>query len=588
MLVASFLTALPLVTGGTPFVVNALRDDADAQVVATELRVYDVRALVELEASGDELEVTRNILPLMHVVAKETDGGGGFQRSSEAVDRLLNLFMSVDWDDNWSIESVGRGEIHLNATRDAHQRLARLIEAFESASFDTTAVIVQYYEGPLTLPSGLVGRDNLATALSSAGIEASSQGLGLHPRKLATLRNTSAHTAALMVECEIAQRAVVHYARTYEILSGLELEMTGSLTRRGVRLGYVIRDTRPGETTDSEPVECKTRIGTEHGPVVDRSAEWNESIELRGGGVFGQVTLTPQEALVFRVSTRGDVASYCAVSLDLATRTTASVAAIELGEEYVAEIAQAGACRSLRVDAHGRALQRHLATLGQPSDDIVAGDSGEAPVLGVEISTDTSERFERIAGQFDFVERFDVGASAILVVHAADKGVMDRLLDIEDQLAAPRLSIDVTARHSGSPVLHATTIVDGGAQAAIAVGAERLEAQEYDVEVAQSASAHRPSVRTRFDGVALAIKLHPLSNGRLAFRVLGQFATPTNRETSNANQVEGSGLVATDTDRLLLDERGVAQAVGDGVWRIVLGDRSGRGSSVTLDIRATR
>jgi hypothetical protein len=206
----------------------------------------------------------------------------------------------------------------------------------------------------------------------------------------------------------------------------------------------------------------------------------------------------------------------------------------------------------------------------------------------VHLSSDTSERFERIAGQLDFMEKLDVGASAIVVVHAADRGVMNRLLDIEDQLAAPRLSIDVTARHVGSPALHATTIVDGGAVAAIAVGAERLEAQEYEVEVAQSSSALRPSVMTRFDGLALAIKLHPLANGRLAFRALGQFATPTNRETSNANQVEGGGLVATDTDRLLLDERGVAQPIGDGVWRIVLGDRSGRGPSVTLDIRATR
>jgi len=42
------------------------------------------------------------------------------------------------------------------------------------------------------------------------------------------------------------------------------------------------------------------------------------------------------------------------------------------------------------------------------------------------------------------------------VVHAADKGVMNRLLDIEDQLATPRLSVDVTARHSGSPTLRAT------------------------------------------------------------------------------------------------------------------------------------
>ncbi len=93
---------------------------------------------------------------------------------------------------------------------------------------------------------------------------------------------------------------------------------------------------------------------------------------------------------------------------------------------------------------------------------------------------------------------------------------------------------------------------------------------------------------TRFDGLALAVQFHRLSNGRLAYRAQGQFATPTKRGISTGNEIAGGGLTGTETDRLVLDERGVATPGGDGVWRIVFGDRSGQGSRVVLNVRAAR
>jgi hypothetical protein len=544
-------------------------------------------ALVTLSGGDDELdERVPRLLPLMHHFRHDYGDDGRWSTSDEAVHQLMDVYMGVGWNDDWSIEFVPPSEVHLRAPRDAHERFARLVNVFENAAFDVAGVIVHRFSGPRDLPSGIVGRDALAAALRAASIEPRTHSVALPPRQVARLADTRSHTACIAVNVEIAQAATVHLGQVQEILSGLQLEMTAVPTRAGIRLDYSLRSTTPTSTEDVEGAACIVQyFGQEHGRVVDASRTWRETFALAGGGAFGSATIGSDEVLVLRVGAEGDGAEYCAVQLDPAKRTTASVSRVELGEGYVAEIVPAESVQPMMLRARGRIFSK-------PS--VMSWHAGnleetEECILGARREWSDSERFDRLMNGLEMAERLDVGGSTVVIVTEEGRGVLDRLLDIESQLAQPRLRVQVTA--DGGAVdgaLVGTYVTDGGTQSAIVVGGERLETQYSEVEVAQSSSATVPVVTTRFEGLALAATLQPLSSGRLGYRLTGQYSAPISRQQGRANLLGGSGLDATVSEHLVIDERGVAESAGDGVWRIVLGDRAGKGARVVLDVRAER
>ncbi|MEM1449509.1 MAG: hypothetical protein AAGI22_10355 [Planctomycetota bacterium] len=582
MFVTSFLTVLPLVAA-THLAVSSPTGDGEA----TELRVHDVRALVELQPQTEHRDVPRRLVPLMHVVDRDHWDVQEFEGSREAVDQLLDVFTNIDWNDDWSVDLLEPGEIHLDAPREAHERLARLIETFEAAAFETTGAVVRTYSGPATLPSGVVSLRVLEAELSAASVEVRSRTAGLDARWLTAVRDTATHTATVSVDCEIAQSAPIHHGRVREVVSGLELELGASLTRRGARLTYLLRSTQPTRVEDAVAVACATQLlGGGDRPWSEQQSEWNEDLELTGGGAFGTAAIGTEEALVLRLSTDGASASYCAIHLDPRTRTWAEVSSFDVGAGHVADVLPASSGTTMELAVRGSLFVDGRTSMGRRAGQLADGGFDDEPILGAAVRSRGSERFERIRDRLDTWYSIEVGSSTVVIHESETGGALGGLLDIEAQTAPARLIVEVST--AGAVPLAATTVCDGGSEAAVVIGRERLEAESTRVEVAQNTSALRPYVMTRFDGLALAMTLHTLTDGRLGYRLRGQLCEPTTRRESTTSSIDRVALAATDTARLVIDERGVARPTGDGAWTIVVGDGSGVGQSVTLRVSAKR
>ncbi len=147
----------------------------------------------------------------------------------------------------------------------------------------------------------------------------------------------------------------------------------------------------------------------------------------------------------------------------------------------------------------------------------------------------------------------------------------------------------VAVTSNGGQQQHSASLfVTSGRTGAVLTGSERLVARRNAVEVAQHVGARQPDVEALFEGVALTLRVSKLADGRLAYVTFGQQSSNERLYPSTANSAGGGGLLALTAAHLGLDAQGTVKPGARGGWTIVLGDETGDGQSLTLEVREAR
>ena len=574
------------------------------------VRVYDVAAITATRLGGS---VGQGLLPYLG------PGPAIDEEAPEApfdVDRVMEILnetfpeeMEYEGRAMWS---DGRDRILIRGPESLQLRMREVLAFLErslTSRVELTVDVVTFAQesADTGAPSGFVSlrEAEALRAGSQRGARVQTHRLDLIPGRAARVDLTREHTIVLDYDLEIAQGAFIHDPIVGTLSVGTNLTVRAHpMPGGGLGLALTIRRGEALGDVTQHFVRHRGMVGDESGHDFVDAPRSLQKLDVLSRSITCNTLLPDEKALVFR--SRTDLSGAQGTELVIVRRTGGSLSAFHhLGEgpdsgKLVLIDSEAVAPPHARVigplldeysgDAEERNLDRMWWWRGSYPQLASVVRSGDVDMVAEMLDRSNTGFYLNMAGPWLVGIR-----SADLLQEIADAGAalndVAAVVATYSQRAVP-LEIGLRLRRSGrspSEAVSCVLPVRAGEDCATVIGVERLIEWDYDVEVAQFASAADLQVRLAFDGLALKLRPSVGPSGDLVLDVRGEAHLLSSQRRLELDGPHSETLDQGSYDRLVLDDRLVAPA-GEGSRTFVLGDASERGGegSLTLEVTVRR
>lgn len=398
---------------------------------------------------------------------------------------------------------------------------------------------------------------------------------------------------------EIAQAATILDPIVTSVVTGVRLQACCSAAPGGSWIALTLRANEPTGPVRDVALNASGQITTQNEVKSSSSARTLQSVQLRDRSVALNAFLADGKALVLRTS------------FDLASGKDDACIVVRMGGQPTA--------RSVRLGPVGKGTAPEVRAFQLPfarpmvlrtAYPGLTGSRGEnGPIFPAMLGNamPSSLQIELARGNDDEVIGllrdenpgldFQTWGSWLLVspLEPASAPKAGQLDAIEGALArlspSPRMfQLAFTLRRGGGDasavVARALLAARAGESAYTVLGVEENRVYEYNVEVAQSASASDPVVEGAFEGLALEVTPTPGLSGetRLLLHARARVQRGAPRDFETGSRALGS-VTQADYDQLVLEER--LSFPKDGPRVVRLGDLGNGPGALALEVELT-
>ncbi|MEZ6016253.1 MAG: hypothetical protein R3F49_14130 [Planctomycetota bacterium] len=147
------------------------------------------------------------------------------------------------------------------------------------------------------------------------------------------------------------------------------------------------------------------------------------------------------------------------------------------------------------------------------------------------------------------------------------------------------LTVELRAERQGQVLRRARLPLRLGAAGAVSLTREALDAQDYDVEIAERTAMADPSLVHVFDGLVCWFRALPLDADHIVLELAGAAKVMGPRKQKSADDSLCGVMEERETERLGLRGRRVLTRDAGGVYRAEVGALSGAGLSFVIELR---
>ncbi len=576
MSVTVLLAALVL-SGGDPTTVVPPADSI--------VRIYNLRSVTPNYDSGDGLEQSLLLPPSDRWwdLPRANFGELYETASSEVVVDLLGQILGDELRyEGREINLTGDSDLIVLAPEELHAKLAAALSMLEEVVAASVEVGVDILELPtgVDMPAGGIVDESEAqrvlAQLAGRGAAHQSYTLRLSAGRTSRVDEMQPVPFLLDYDVEIASSSAVFDPIVGEAAEGTRIQMRGVPSPDGIFLTVLLFESRVIGGLELQPVEARGSVWTEKGELTVGDGLAVQKVRTFSRSIAFDTFLASGKAAVFTSECR--LADHESRELVVLRRLRGSL----------------GAFASRQVPGTTRRLIAvNSELLGPPKTRIVGPQaSDDEPHFRRDPRLIAHVRSEPSLFLFDWMKhRFSVwrrmGPWALAVSDPAWDD--DAAAELQGLIAgwdppAHVMNVDIRLHEAGGVPVRWQLPLRSGSGCGVRIGVTSVALVDYDVEVAQNAAVHDPTLMSIFEGLATGVATARGGSGALTLDVHAIAQVGRDKGTVDAAAPGLAAFDVPDLRRLEVDDRLGLVAQPEGAVQYRLGDTGQGGNNLQLEV----